>query len=128
MMKTLRPLLCGAALASLALATPPALAQSVDSVADAVVKFDTPPRPLKTKPPRYPEKMRSAGVSGTVVVMMVIDEGGKVIACEAAKATNDEFRAPAIEAVRTWSFEPARVAGKPVRARVSIPLKFEAEA
>ena len=126
-MKTLRPLFCLAALSTLALATP-VLAQSVDSVPDAVTKFDTPPRPLKTKAPRYPANLREEGVSGAVVVKLVIDEGGKVIASEVAKASHDAFREPALDAVRTWIFEPAVVAGKTVRAKVSIPLKFEVEA
>lgn len=127
MMKPIRPLLCVAALASLALATP-ALAQSVGNVPDVVAKFDTPPRPLKTKPPRYPEKLRQEGVSGAVVVVLIVDEGGKVIASEVMKASNAEFREPALEAVRNWTFEPAKVAGKPVRAKVSIPLNFSVEA
>jgi protein TonB len=127
MMKPIRPLLCLAALALAAGATP-AFAQSVDSVPDAVTKFDVPPRPVKTKPPQYPQNMRAQGVSGVVVVTMVIDDGGKVIACQVAKASNDAFISPALDAVRTWTFEPAKVAGKNVRARVSIPLKFEVEA
>lgn len=126
-MKTLRPLFCLAALSTLALATP-VYAQSVDSVPDAVTKFDTPPRPLKTKAPDYPAKLRSEGVSGAVIVMLVIDESGKVIASEVTKASNEEFKEPALAAVRTWVFAPAKVADKPVRARVSIPLSFSIEA
>lgn len=127
MMKTLHPVLCLALLSVLALATP-AIAQSTDSIADAVTKFDTPPKPLKTKPPQYPDKLRSEGVSGVVVVKIVIDVNGKVIAQEVAKTSNEAFNGPALEAVRNWVFEPAAVAGKAVRAKVSVPLKFEVEA
>lgn len=127
MMKPIRLLACLAALA-LAAGAVPAFAQSVADVPDVVTKFDTPPRPVKTKPPQYPQRMRAEGVSGVVVVTMVIDDGGKVIACQVAKTSNDAFNDPALEAVRTWVFEPAKVAGKAVRAKVSIPLKFEVEA
>lgn len=99
-------------------------AQSVDSVSDAVAKFDVPPQPLKTKPPRYPADMRAAGVTGAVVVRIVIDESGKVMAADVAKASHDGFREAAIEAVREWTFKPAQVGGKPVRARVNVPLNF----
>lgn len=126
MMKNLRPVLCLAVLSTLSFAAS-ASAQSVTSVTDAVSKFDTPPRPLKTKPPQYPSKLRSEGVSGAVVVMLVIDETGRVIACEVAKSSNEEFKEPALAAVRNWVFSPAQVAGKPVRALVSIPLQFSAE-
>jgi protein TonB len=126
-MKTLRSLLCLASLAALAAAAP-AYAESIENVPNVATKSDTPPRPLKTKAPRYPEQLRADGVSGAVLVALVIDEGGKVIASEVTKASNDGFRSPALEAVRTWTFEPAKVAGKPVRAKVSIPLNFSAEA
>jgi periplasmic protein TonB len=126
MMKSPRSLCCLFSLALLALATP-AVAQSVASVPDVVTKFDTPPRPVKTKPPQYPANMRAQGVSGVVVVSMVIDEGGKVMACEVAKTSNEAFSNPALDAVRGWTFEPAKVAGKAVRAKVSVPLKFEVE-
>lgn len=127
MMKPIRCLITLAAVA-LAASAVPAFAQSIADVPDVVTKFDTPPRPLKTKPPQYPPKMRAEGVSGVVVVTMVIDDGGKVMACQVAKTSNDAFSEPALEAVRGWTFEPAKVAGKAVRAKVSIPLKFEVEA
>ncbi|MBI2511608.1 MAG: TonB family protein [Opitutae bacterium] len=126
----MKPIRCLFTLAALALAAgvTPVFAGSVADVPDVATKFDTPPRPLKTKPPRYPQNMRAQGVSGVVVVAMVIDDGGKVLVCEVAKSSNEAFSEPALEAVRTWTFEPAKVAGKAVRAKVSIPLKFEVEA
>lgn len=127
MMKTSRRLFCCAAVACLALALP-ASAQSVDSVPDVVAKFDVPPRPLKTKPPVYPAKLRDEGVSGAVIVTLVVDEAGKVMAAEATKASHEDFRDPALKAVRDWTFVPAQVAGKAVRARVSVPLNFSVEA
>jgi periplasmic protein TonB len=126
MMNSLRSLCCISTLALVACATP-AIAQSVASVPDVVAKFDTPPRPVKTKPPVYPHTMRNQGVSGVVVVSMVVDESGKVMACEVAKTSNDAFSTPALDAVRTWTFEPAKAGGKAVRAKVSVPLKFEVE-
>lgn len=126
MMKSPRSLCCLVILTLAAFALP-AFAQSVASVPDVVTKFDTPPRPVKTKPPQYPDNMRAQGMSGVVVVSMVIDEGGKVMACEVAKTSNEAFSNPALDAVRGWTFEPAKVGGKAVRAKVSVPLKFEVE-
>ncbi|MBA3850041.1 MAG: hypothetical protein C0502_08600 [Opitutus sp.] len=124
MMKTSRLLLAAACLA-LAL---PARAETVDRVPDVVAKFDVPPRPLKTKPPAYPAKLREEGVAGAVIVTLVIDEAGRVMAAEIAKASHEAFRDPSLKAVRDWTFSPAQVAGKPVRARVSVPLNFSLEA
>ncbi len=125
MMKPSRPLLC-AAVACL-LAVLPARAETVDSVPDVVTKFDVPPRPLKTKPPAYPAKLREERVTGAVIVTLVIDEGGKVLAAEVSKASHEAFRDPSLKAVRDWTFAPAQVAGKSVRARVSVPLNFSIE-
>lgn len=126
MMKSRLPILC--LLAAVLAGVTPAIAQSVDSVSDVVAKFDTPPRPVKTKAPEYPHDLRSQGVAGIVVVVVVIDESGKVLACEVTKASNEQFKDPALTAMRAWVFEPAKVAGKAVRSKVSIPLKFEVEA
>lgn len=126
MMKPLRAFLFASMVASLVLAVS-ATAQSVDSISDVVAKFDEPPRPLKTKPPRYPAEMRAQAVSGAVMVAIVIDESGKVMAAEVRKSSHDAFRDPALEAVREWTFVPAKAGGKAVRARVNIPLNFSAE-
>ena len=106
----------------------PARAETVDSVPDVVAKFDVPPRPLKTKPPAYPAKLREEGVTGAVIVTLVIDEAGKVMAAEVSKASHEAFRDPSLKAVRDWTFAPAQVAGKAVRARVNVPLNFSLEA
>jgi protein TonB len=100
---------------------------SVDSVSGVVTKFDEAPRALKTKPPRYPETLRTQGVSGAVVLALVIDEQGKVMAADVRRASHDAFREPALAAVQGWTFTPAKVGGQPVRALVQIPLNFNVE-
>ncbi len=56
-----------------------------------------------------------------------IDAAGKVVAAEVSKASNEGFREPALVAVKQWVFEPAKLAGKAVPARVTIPLMFNVE-
>jgi protein TonB len=124
LMKIHHLLRCAAATLLLAVA---ARASSLDSIPDVAAKFDVPPRPLKAKPPVYPAHLRKEGISGAVIIALVLDQDGKVIAAEATKATHEEFREPALKAVRDWTFSPAQVAGKAVRARVNIPLNFSAE-
>jgi TonB family protein len=120
---SLRSLRCGLLLALLA----PAVAPVIHAETAAAVKFDTPPRPLKTRAPEYPADLRDQGVSGAVSVLVDIDESGKVVNAEVSKASNDRFRAPAVDAVRQWVFTPAKLAGKAVPARVTIPLVFSLE-
>jgi protein TonB len=87
------------------------------------VKFDKPPAPQKTPPPKYPAGM--TGVDGIVMVLVVIDEEGSVTSATVSKSSSPEFDAPSVEAIKRWKFKPAEKAGAPVKARVTIPLHFK---
>ncbi len=101
-----------------------AFAASVAEITDVTPKVDENPVPVKTPPPAYPTDLLQQGVSGTAVVTVVIDENGDVLAAEARKASHDGFKDPAVEAVKNWKFTPGKVAGKAVKTRVAIPIKF----
>jgi len=87
-------------------------------------KVDEAPVAIKMPPPQYPESLKAGKVSGLVAVSAVIDENGKVIACEIVKATNDAFKQPALDAAKDWKFTPAKNGGKPVKVRVTLPVRF----
>lgn len=105
-----------------------AMALSVAEVTDVTPNVDVAPVPMQTPPPKYPEAMRRARISGVVVVTLVVDEGGAVLACEAKKSSQPEFEAPALEAVANWKFKPATLGDKAVKVRVTIPIRFNAPA
>ena len=109
---------------ALALGVSPVFALSVADVTDAVAKVDEAPVPIRTVAPAYPVALRQANVQGLVSVQIVVDESGTVIACDVLKSTRDEFRQPSVDAVQAWKFKPAKVAGKPVKVRITVPLKF----
>ena len=90
-------------------------------------KPDTPPVPVRTRPPEYPSQLKRDGVSGMVVVNVVIEADGSVADVEIRKSTNSEFDAPALEAVKNWRFKPAKKDGNAIRSKVALPLKFSAE-
>ena len=94
------------------------------------VAYDTPPAPIGgfaaiQKNLKYPEVARKAGIEGTVFIEAVIDENGDVTSTKIIKSMGnngcDQAAQNAIEAVK-W--EPARQDGKPVKVRISIPIKF----
>lgn len=89
--------------------------------------FDEQPVPVKAVAPTYPDAMKREGVSGIVTVQLVIDENGDVLEKSVAKSTRSEFEEPALAAVGRWKFKPARKAGQPVRATITLPIKFTAE-
>ena len=111
-------------IASFLLISNAVLALSVAEVTDVSPKVDVAPVPTQTPPPKYPPELRQAGISGIVVVTLVIDETGAVIASEIKKSTHAEFETPALAAVANWKFKPATLADKAVKVRVSLPIRF----
>ena len=97
------------------------------AIADAPVvhtKVDESPQPMRTPPPVYPAHLKAQGVSGMVVLDVVIDDQGQVSQAEVVKSTDDAFNAPSVDAVRTWVFKPAKKDGATVWVRLRLPVKF----
>jgi TonB family protein len=66
----------------------------------------------------------SQPIEGKVVVMLVLDEEGKVGFAE-VESTNDlAFGDAALEAAYKWEFEPARDHGQATRYKLRVPFTF----
>jgi len=87
----------------------------------------SPPVAVRTVAPVYPDSMRRDHISGVVFVSCDVDAHGDVSDAKVEKATNPEFEAPALAALRRWKFKPAQRDGAAVPTHVSIPVKFNAE-
>ena len=85
---------------------------------------ETPPRVLKKEGPAYPQDLRDAKVQGMVAMKLRIDEKGKVLKCEKAKADDDRFVAPACEAAMKWEFEPGKKDGKAIAMDYFVTMSF----
>ncbi len=97
--------------------------RSVVMTADTV---DERPRPVRRVPPGYPAGARRRGVSGTVIVRMLIDAQGQVEAAKVLRADPPGvFEDAALAAVRQWAWQPARQAGAPVKVWVEQPVRFQ---
>ena len=79
---------------------------------------------LKRVSPTYPTVARTTLASGMVVVMVDIDENGKVVA---AKATEGPavLRQSAESAAKQWEFKPAKLNGVAVRASQRLVFNFQ---
>jgi TonB family protein len=76
-------------------------------------------------PPKYPEAARAAKVTGTVILEAVVDTNGKVIDLSVVENPDQRLTDAAIEAVRQWTFEPARRDdGTPIRVRFVLTVVF----
>ena len=86
--------------------------------------LDQTPRPTLQRRPEYPAALRSAGVSGEVVVEFVVGADGTVRDARALRSTQREFEAPAVEAVQAWTFAPGRKGGEAVATKLQMPIVF----
>ena len=73
----------------------------------------------------YPKSARRAGIEGRVFVAAYIDKEGNVVRTEVLKGVGSGLDAAAQRAVEKVKFTPGKQRGKPVRARVMIPVRFQ---
>ena len=73
----------------------------------------------------YPVIAREAGVSGTVVVQMVIEVDGKPTDIVVFKSVHQILDQAAVDAIKQVRFVPGKQRGKPVRVRMAIPVRFK---
>jgi periplasmic protein TonB len=76
--------------------------------------------------PRYPESARRQGVEGIATLRFIVLANGRVgqIAVSRSAGHVDLDRA-AVDAVRTWRFDPARRGKEAVAVWVTLPVRFE---
>jgi len=92
----------------------------------SMADLDQKPRPIYQAAPNYPYEMRRRKLEGTVQVLFVVNELGRVVNPLVEQATHPEFERAALDAVRQWKFEPAVREGKKVQCKMRVPLRFSA--
>jgi protein TonB len=89
------------------------------------VGASSPPSAVQTPPPTYPEALACNGVGGTVQLRIRIGTDGRIGETQVQKSSgNAELDAAAQAAVREWTFNPAKQAGKPVAQWIAVPMTF----
>lgn len=86
--------------------------------------FDTYPVVIESAKPKYPELARKAEVEGAVVVMVTIDEMGRVMNVWIAESSAEVLNESAIAAAYKFRFTPAKQRDVAVKATISIPFRF----
>ncbi len=61
---------------------------------------------------------------GTVQIIFIVDERGRVESPQVQSASDPAFEAPALAAVKQWVFEPGKRNGEAVRFRMRVPITF----
>ena len=102
-----------------------AAAGASDASGAGVTSFARPLGGYQTTP-RYPESARTAGIEGVSLLRFVVLADGLVGTVNVEKsAGHPDLDRAAIEAVKTWRFEPARRGKEAVAVWVTIPVRFE---
>jgi len=76
-------------------------------------------------PPVYPEKAKSAGVQGTVVLHAVIGVDGRPLSLRVMNAQIDpDLAKSAVEAVSQWRYTPTLLNGEPIEVDTTIDIVY----
>lgn len=110
-------------LAALALACLIASAALADDAPKAAGSDVPVPKRTKLILPEYPPEAQAQGVRGIVILEIVIDTEGNVVAADVVRSIPGLDQA-AVAAVRQWEYEPTRVDGKAVSVRLTVPITF----
>lgn len=85
--------------------------------------LDQPARVLFQAQPKMSADLRRK-VPATVVLVLIVDSGGRVSEVNVLKSSDSAFNNAAISAVKQWRFEPAQRGGKPIEARLMQTIEF----
>jgi periplasmic protein TonB len=84
----------------------------------------SPPRPIYQPDPEFSEEARKAKYQGTVTLNLIVDANGHPRNIQVASSLGMGLDEKAIEAVKTWRFEPGQKDGHPVATIISVEVDF----
>jgi len=92
----------------------------------SIADLDQVPRATSQPAPAYPPELRKKKMAGTVYVLFLVDKSGRVVSPIVQRSSNAVFEQPAIQAVKSWRFEPGKRAGQTVQFKMRVPITFAA--
>jgi TonB family protein len=98
---------------------PPPLPETPLRVGGSIVE----PKKIKDVKPAFPEIARSAGITGVVILEVVIDEQGLVREAKVLRSIPLLDQA-ALDAVRQWEYTPTLLNGQPVSLVMTVTVNF----
>lgn len=82
------------------------------------------PRPVYAPDPEYSEQGREAQLQGVCVLSMVVGTDGKPHDVQITRSLGLGLDEKAVEAIRTWRFEPAEKDGHAVAVQLNVETSF----
>lgn len=99
-------------------------AENTQSDTFDVSDLEKKPEAVSQTAPVYPADLRKAKIEGSVTVICILGEDGRVEEPRVENSSRPEFEKPALDAVRKWRFRPGMKDGQAVRTYIRIPLRF----
>lgn len=87
--------------------------------------LDEPPRPLPGSTFDFPRRLKRKAVSGRVVLLIKLDEQGRVIESTVESSNLPDFERIVASQVGKWRFSPPTRQGEPVRAQARFPVPIK---
>jgi len=115
---------------ALAIMPPPAAVQKPEEIEPEIfVVVEDPPKMVGGMAAlmavlKYPDIARNAGLEGTVVVEIVIDENGRPSISRIRKSVHEILDKEAERAIMLQTFIPGKQRGRPVKVYMTIPVEF----
>ena len=113
-------LLCALSPASSSAALEPTLTRPIAGDIKSPVR-------LSGDDPTYTEIAREARIQGTVILETVIDRAGKISRVRVVKGLPMGLTDSAIEAAKTWNYQPATLNGERVKVYYQVTVNFRLE-
>jgi len=82
------------------------------------------PKLVQMVHPVYPPDAKAAGVEGSVVVQVVITKDGSPVSIKAIASPAENLSQAAMDAVKGWKWDPAKLNGEPVEIVTDITINF----
>jgi protein TonB len=83
------------------------------------------PHLVRQVTPAYPEAARAMGLTGKVLLQIVVNQDGRVVSVEVMQASNPIFVDSAVAAVRQWQYShPIDAGGQSVACYVTVLVSF----
>ena len=89
-----------------------------------VSELEKRPEVMSQVAPAYPAELRKAKIEGTVTLVFLLTEDGRVEDPRVENSSRPEFEKPALEAVRRWRFRPGMKDGQAVKTHMRLPMRF----
>lgn len=89
----------------------------------SMADLDQKPRVVYQPGPTLNKQVRKKA-PGTVSILFIVDQNGRVEKPMVQSSSDPVFEGPALAAVKQWKFEPGKRKGKAVRFRMRVPISF----